>query len=57
MTNSLKDFTSKICCAPAFVLWSHGMFLSNKQENYFYQIETTLYALISKHYSVNKELH
>ena len=56
MTNSLKDFTSKICCVPAFVLWSHDMFLSNK-ENYFYQSKTTSYVLISKHYSINEELH
>ena len=57
MTNSLKDSTSQSCCAPAFVLWSYAVFLSNKQENYFYQIETTSYLLISKHYSINKELH
>lgn len=54
MIKSPKDFTSNSCQAPAIILWSHDVLLSNNREGYFCQTETISYVLINKHYTINK---
>ena len=55
--NKIKFKKKKSCHAPAFILWSHEVCLSSNLESYLYQIETSSYVLISKHYSINKDLY